>query len=524
MKGMIHMTDLYAPYRTKRPWQPELLPQPIFEENPRLVDLYWRAWESAWSHVLERTDTPQPFYMDEAMNPGTIWIWDTCFMSMFCRYAPHVFPGIESLNNFYFILYDHKPAPVRIHFADNPPLFAWVEWQYFQLTGNLNRLRWVLVENRYLEQHFEFMEHARRILPPPHVNVRPIAKRLPLGFRWRGNTSGMDNTPRGRNCWNDSLLNPRKQIGYNNILWLDLLAQQALAADCIAKIAHVCDRPQIEQKYRNIAREYGDLLNTYYWDPVDGFYYDLHNKSPEKIKELTARGDPARFSKVKTVASYWPMVAGVCNTEQAKALAEKVRDENQFGGYTPWPSLSRDDEAFVPLGRYWRGGVWLPTAYMGTKALDNYGFWELADTTAERLVCRMDETYRNYSPHTIWEVYSPTESKPSTLKDNVSLVREDFCGWSALGPISLFIENILGIHEINAIDRKIRWRISHSKPHGIKNLRFGPITTDLMYNEKKIHIQSTEDYILELCNGQGVTIQTLSVKNGENSFSFSPEI
>ena len=38
--------------------------------------------------------------MDEAFRDDTIWIWGTCFMTLFCKYAPAEFPGVESLNNF----------------------------------------------------------------------------------------------------------------------------------------------------------------------------------------------------------------------------------------------------------------------------------------------------------------------------------------------------------------------------------------------------------------------------------------
>ena len=42
-----------------------------------------------------------------------------------------------------------------------------------------------------------------------------------------------------------------------------------------------------------------------------------------------------------------------------------------------------------------------------------------ADELAERMVRHQYATYRGYSPHTIWEAYSPTEPKPATCKVNV---------------------------------------------------------------------------------------------------------
>ena len=134
---------------------------------------------------------------------------------------------------------------------------------------------------------------------------------------------------------------------------------------------------------------------------------------------------------------------------------------------------------------YWRGGVWLPMAYLGTKALDRYGFHEIAATNAENLLKDMVKTYNEHEPHTIWEVYSPTEPKPATYKRNKEMFRPNFCGWSALAPISMFIEDILGFHDVDAINKVISWRLYRDVPHGIRRFRFGSIITDILYESNE---------------------------------------
>ena len=121
------------------------LPIPICEDKPDYDILYQKAWELAHDHIRHIDGMPQTPYMDEAFCDTQIWIWDTCFMSMFCKYAQDVFPGKESLRNFYDVLYGDKNLPfvipterepewtgatagvpirIKIHIADNPPLFA----------------------------------------------------------------------------------------------------------------------------------------------------------------------------------------------------------------------------------------------------------------------------------------------------------------------------------------------------------------------------------------------------------------
>jgi hypothetical protein len=84
------------------------LPQPVFAENPGFVELYWKAWNLAWDHVKINPDLPHPRHMDENIREDIIWIWDSEFMAMFCKYAPDIFPGVETLNNFYSAMLDGK--------------------------------------------------------------------------------------------------------------------------------------------------------------------------------------------------------------------------------------------------------------------------------------------------------------------------------------------------------------------------------------------------------------------------------
>ena len=100
----------------------------------------------------------------------------------------------------------------------------------------------------------------------------------------------------------------------------------------------------------------------------------------------------------------------------------------------------------------------------------------------------------------------PTEAKPSTLKKNVEIVRPDFCGWSALGPISLFIENVLGFHEIDAAEKKVVWRKYREGRHGIKRLRFGTVVTDIIGDGNTVEVNSNEPYTM-VVNGKEYSIE-----------------
>jgi hypothetical protein len=59
--------------------------------------------------------------------------------------------------------------------------------------------------------------------------------------------------------------------------------------------------------------------------------------------------------------------------------------------------------------------------------------------------------------------------------------RGDFVGWTGLGPIALLIENVLGFRADGAHNR-LEWRLARNDPHGIRRLRFGAITADVIYD------------------------------------------
>lgn len=462
------------------------MPEPVFEKEPAFVDLYWKAWELAYAHVLDIPGLPQTPYMDEGFWPDTIWIWDTCFMALFCRYAPDQFPGIESLQNFYEPMHNGVKIPLIIQHPDNPPLFAWVEHDYFQFTGDVNRLRWLLGKERFLQRHYDWFQKATLGRQEPWARGKIDLNPTPLGYQWSGIASGMDNSPRFA----------------SNPLAIDAIAQQGLAARYIAELAtHIGDE-KLSREYQAEFTRISDQVNQRYWDEEDGFYYDL-------------MPDGKAFSRVRTPASFWPVLAGMASPEKVARMAEYLRDPNELGGVVPWVTVSRSSPTFnAETGNYWKGAIWLPTAYMGVRALGENGYAELADSTAEGVLHHMLTTYQDYDPHTIWECYNPV--KPEPAMHETYLVRPDFCGWSALGPISLFIENVIGVHHISAIERVVKWRLHQPGLHGVRRLRFGDIQTDLIaIGDGSIDVKSSGPFTLEV-NGK-----PFAVSAGEQRFEIS---
>ncbi len=478
------------------------IPLPICDAYFDFNELYTKAWDLAYAHIRRIESMPANPYMDEAFCDTQIWIWDTCFMSQFSKYAIDIFPGVESLKNFYEVLYGGKrlpkiipgakepdwtgatpgvPSDIYIHIADNPPLFAWSEYENILFSADREHLQKLLYVNKYLQKHYAYLENLKSYEKPRGVfaETRLIAKEL--GYLWEGGRSGMDNTPRGRKragCAKERPNNP-------DMLWLDAISQQALSAKTIAELYALLGDSESAAPWFEKYDTKKETVNKYYWDNKDLFYYDIDVNTHE-------------FYKVKTTASFWPLIAEIASPEQAKALAAHLSNPETFGGKVPLLFLARNDGDYRNDGRYWRGGLWLPTAYMALKGLVKYGFYEEAHGAAVKIIKHMLSTYREFEPHTIWECYAPESHAPAVVADGSEYARADFCGWSALGPISMYIEFVLGFSKVNAFERTVEWQKPNSVlgEIGIKNFRFGNVVTDIIANGNTCEVVSNEAYTL----------------------------
>lgn len=419
----------------------EKLPRPVLETEPGLVEMYWRTWELL--HIGEGTEENgfSRFYLDEAFGWG-IWQWDTCFMVLFSRYGHHLYPTSDSLDNFYrrqeedghipgiFNGDGSRQAPSKdSDWSIMPPLFAWTEWEHYRITGDTDRLGKVLpILSRYLAW----------------VKAN---KRLPNGLYYSsGYGTGMDNSPRG--------FGPETGEGVGVVC---LAAQQALSALCLRNMAEVLGdakgRREMEEEYRFHA----EMVETRHWNPALSLYTDV-----------AADGG---LSEVKTVASFWPLLAGIPGPERRESLLAHLTDEKEFWRPQVFPTLSADHPDYNPKGGYWRGSVWHPTNYMVLRGLIAAGQRELAHRASLR---HLRAVHRDFATSgTIYENYAPEQDGPGNQS------KRDFVGWGGTGPIALLIESVLGF-EVEAPKGEVAWDIRRTDAHGVENLRCGGNTVSLL--------------------------------------------
>lgn len=254
--------------------------------------------------------------------------------------------------------------------------------------------------------------------------------------------------------------------------------------DNLSEICYILGEKKKAKEYAKKAKKLSRRINHYMWDKKSGLYYDVDTAG-------------VRTGWI-TSATFWPMLAGISSPKQTARLVSAIQDEKLFWRRLPLPSLAANQPHYDKRGRYWRGGVWAPTTYMTVKGLQNNGYEELASIIACKNMTAMHKVYENTG--TIWELYSPEMYMPATDATGVNTVKPNFVGWSGLIPISMFIENIIGINA-DATTNTVVWRSTSNKRHGIERLRFGNVVTSLVRDGNRVDIESNTRYTLVI-NGK----------------------
>lgn len=265
--------------------------------------------------------------------------------------------------------------------------------------------------------------------------------------------------------------------------------------DNLAEICTILGKKREAKEYRKKSRALAKRINRYMWDKKSGLYYDVDTAS-------------VRTPWI-TTATFWPIIADISSPKQTARLVSAIKNEELFWRPLPLPSLAANQPHYDVRGRYWRGGVWAPTTYMTVKGLQKSGYEELATTIAAKNMANMYDVFERTG--TIWELYSPEMPAPATDATGVQIVKPNFVGWSGLIPISMFIENIIGINA-DAVTNCVEWRSTCATRNGIEGLRFGDVVTSLVREGDIVSVESNKEYTL-IINGK-----KFKVSKGKQTF------
>ena len=365
-------------------------------------------------------------------NFADVFFWDTAFTVLWAKYHRETLPVTTSLDNLYRLqdesgLINRQYLPtgepkwsMEHPISVAPPVLSWAELDLYRITSDAARLESVFYP---LLRHHDYIVKTLRGDDGLYFSDA-------LGC-------GMDNLPRWHPDWKDSGDGMRLEAHHikgetHNIhrkpavrwnrqgRWIDLSAQMAFDAWCLAEIASVIGRRSEEIRRREEHRELSQIINDWMWNERLGFYVDL--------------GYGTQVDRLH-IGGFWPLIARITPDDRANRLAAHLVDDRTFGTPVPVPTLARSDPDFDRNGGYWCGASWAPTTYMVLCGLDACGHRALAEQLAGRALKAVITVHERTG--TIWENYAPM--KPAPGKPG----QPDFCGWSGLYTVA-FPRELMG--------------------------------------------------------------------------------
>jgi len=452
------------------------LPVPVLPEHTGWVEMYWRAWEMAWSNLRRPKGGSGLIasFMDAAFN-GHMFMWDSSFMVQFGWYGRRAFDVMGNLDNFYatqhndgFICREIDATTGKDFFypydpnGTGPNILAWTEWRYFRTTGDDGRFSQVFWP--LLAYHYWFRAH----------------RTWPSGLYWAtGLSSGMDNQPRV----------PDSRFYHRHWSWIDANFQAILNCRILEQIAALLEESAIVQ---DLAAEQSSLIrqvNEKMWSEEANFYQDI---------------DPnGRFSHVKSIGAYWALLnQSAIPEERLGPFVQHLREGWAFKVAHRIPSQSADSEGYnAGTGNAWRGGVWPATNYMVLRGLRNVGQDGLAHTIAVNHLTNVWEVYQHTD--TFWENYAPESASPGDP------ARADCVGWAGVSPIAILLEDVIGI----GVDwplRRVVWdrRLDTEAVYGVRNYPLGQEgTLEMLGDRTQVTVTTDVSFTLTIRDGS-LNLQT----------------
>lgn len=502
----------------------DLLPNPIYDENPLWIETYWASWEMAFKNFQAPADGSGfvSQFLDCAFN-ANLFLWDTAFQTMFLNVAHPLVPGISSLDNFYIKQYSTGEICREINRNTGIDFDPWRNNENLPLFS-----RWGFDE--YFNQYKADVIYKGRATPTPNPKLtldglnHPILAWAELeSYKWTGDKARLELVRLPLIKYYEAL---KKYIRQGNGLYItdwasmdnsprniclasggtgiDISSEMVLFARNLSELSDILGF-EIEAKiFNDDADSLSAIINDNMWDDEKKFYFDL------TIDE--------EFCTIKTIAAFLTLLSKTAPSDRTIYLVEQLKNPKTFGRLHPVPSLAADEKEYYPKGGYWSGAVWVMTNTMVIKGLDACGYNDLAEEIALKHLDAVVQIFKKTG--TFWENFAADSIKEG-INTNGAPVVKDIVGWGALAPVLYFIEYGIGLKP-NAPENELVWKVNSDKRSGCERFRFNGHVVDLVVEPVddtiKITVQSDGDFQLKVIrNGRE---QKFNILQGNNEFLF----
>ena len=344
-----------------------------------------------------------------------MWLWDSVFHSFAISYIDQklALDSIEAVLDTQFKdgFIPHMSSPYISSNITQPPILTWGLWRIFEKTDdksilerNYHRLK------KYIEWNLKNRDMNKNYLFEWHIEDNPLS---------RCGESGMDNSPRFDRAV------PLDAIDFSSFM--------ANEARYLLRISDILGYKEEKNYWKWLYEKIKENVNTLLWDEASKFYYD--------------RDFSGNLNKIKTVASFTPLFAGIADKEKAKYLVDHLLNKEEFNTEFPVPSVAKNEPTYST--DLWRGPTWINYNYMVILGLEDYGYKEVAEYIAHKTIKEITHWYNEEG--VIFEYFDSSKNRSPSFLDRKGPCRRPYdirrkifpirdYGWTASVFITLLME------------------------------------------------------------------------------------
>ncbi len=301
-----------------------------------------------------------------------VYLWDSAFISLIWKHQD--LSVAQSVIK--SVLHNQEPdgrVPHQVNIFSvskwsQPPLLTWAA---------------VKLTEQKSEQDMAFIREIYPKLKRFHSWYQASHRSAAGLYFWvHGYESGIDNAPR--------FSNRDESVHYDikGVEHVDLSAYMVMDAEALSKMALALGLNAEATAYSDEAKNTAKLVRDRLWNSALGNFHDLDTKT-------------GKFITHNTIASLFPLTAGIADGAQAALLMERVKSPKGFNTLIPFPTVERGDPTYEK--DMWRGPVWINTAYLALEGVKRYGQMATFNEMASRLANGVYMTYHNTG--TFYEFY-----------------------------------------------------------------------------------------------------------------------
>ena len=247
-----------------------------------------------------------------------------------------------------------------------PPLSAWAVAKVYEKDQDLEFVKYMYPKLK----KYHYWWYKKRDHDQDGICEYGSTDGSAIAAKWE---SGMDNAIRFDNV--EMLKNDEGAFSMNQES-VDLNAYLYAEKLFMSQLAEAVGNED-SKDYNKEAKVLKKLIQTQFYDPEDGWFYDTNIEGNSFIKGEGSEGWTALWTKAAT-------------QEQAEAVKKRMMNPEKFYTKVPFQTMSADHPKFDPLKGYWRGPNWFDQSYFGIKGLRNYGFEKEATKATIQILAGAD--------------------------------------------------------------------------------------------------------------------------------------